>query len=148
MPLPEGYLPRKGDELLIRAKVSFDVETDDEDIHLELIGAERKKIMIPLANVHELHQRSWKKGEKVRSREFDGIGLVMAIDSPWIWIKEISGENEGSMWTLEANELVPYVEPEKIHTAEYPDTGSDTMICAHDLVGSQSIVGDDEEIKF
>jgi hypothetical protein len=150
MPLPEGFLPRKGDELLIRAKVSFDVEPDDEDVHLEPIGAEWKKIMIPLANVHELHQRSWKKGEKVRSREFDGIGLIMAIDGCWIWIKEISGENEGSMWTLEANELEPYVEPEELAVERM--TEAELLAGLEHLVpapapGSQSIVGDDEAIE-
>ena len=108
MTLPKGYLPKKGDELLVRAKVAYDVEDHDADVHLIPIGANHKRLVVPLDLVHAIVLRKWKKGDKVRSAEFEGTGVVVAADGPWVWIKEIDGENADSMWTLEANDLEPY----------------------------------------
>jgi hypothetical protein len=156
MPLPEGYLPRRGDELLIRAKVSFDVEPDDEDVHLEPIGAEWKKVMVPLADVHAIHCRKWDKGDKVIWQSFEGAkSTVIAVYKKWVWIKdEFSDDTE----IVSANELEPYVDPEELAVETMTEAellaGLEPLIIPEPNIvpdpapGSQSIVGDDEEIKF
>jgi hypothetical protein len=146
MPLPEGYLPRRGDELLIRAKVSFDVEPDDEDVHLEPIGAEWKKIMIPLADVHDLHCRTWKKGEKVTQANW-GSGTIIAVHENMVWVQLAL---TGGLATFEANALEPYIDPEEI--AVETMTEAELLAGLEHLIpppapGSQSIVGDDEAIE-
>jgi hypothetical protein len=153
MPLPEGYLPRRGDELLIRAKVSFDVETDDEDVHLEPIGAEWKKVMIPLAEVYALHCRTWKKGEKVTQANW-GSGTIIAVHENMVWVQLAL---TGGLATFEANALEPYVDPEELAVETMTEAellaGLEPLIIPEPNIvpdpapGSQSIVGDDEAIE-
>ena len=37
MPLPEGYLPREGDELLIRVKVRFSVDAGETSVLIDRV---------------------------------------------------------------------------------------------------------------
>lgn len=133
MPLPEGYLPREGDEVLIRAKVRFMAAEGDETIFLTV---KHQKISVPSADIHALYCRHWNVGDKVASDEFDNPGEVMAAHCDYAWVKT----KYGIMCTVAANDLKPWVEPVVI-------TGSESMVCAHDgILGSQSIVGDDDPI--
>jgi hypothetical protein len=104
MPLPEGYRPRKGDELLIRAKVEFDVDLEEKDVHLRV---DYHKLVIPLAEVQALHIRSWKKGDRVLDE--DGLlGTVIALHGSSVWVKrDAVGDEPADMWTFEANDLRP-----------------------------------------
>lgn len=163
MPLPEGYLPREGDELLIRVKVSYDVQPHDRDVHARPIGQEHRKFMIPLDEVHALYCRSWNVDDRVSCGEFEGAAEVVAVCDSYVWVKDRMNQ----MWTVEANDLEPYVEPEApLETmrnfieaaigAPKPD-----MVALGEAIafnypncppppapGSQSAVGDDDEIKF
>lgn len=112
MPLPEGYRPREGDELLIRAKVAYDVDTGDDAVHLRPVGSEYKSLMIPLDQIHALHFRRWNEGDRVLDREFNRGGTVVATIDDQVWVKVSPTEDDpsGFMSTFDANDLQPYVE--------------------------------------
>ena len=55
MPLPEGYLPREGDELLIRCRVSYDVKLTGESVHVSVVGADHHRPIVPMKSVHGLY---------------------------------------------------------------------------------------------
>jgi hypothetical protein len=113
MPLPEGYLPRKGDIVLVQARVRYDADrcNADSDCSLEIVGSEHRHFFQPLAEVHALHCRKWNAGDRVKSAEFDGPGEVLATCDDQVWVMCETGEDEGGKYTLEANQLDPYVEP-------------------------------------
>lgn len=124
MSLPEGYLPRKGDEVLIRARM---ITADDgEEHYLAIVGREHHKVFLSNSEIHSLHCRHWNEGDRVTSEEFAGPGIVLATSDEWVWVMCETGYEEGVRYTFAANELEPYVEPE---------------------AGSQSVVADDDEIK-
>lgn len=146
MPLPEGYRPREGDELLIRAKVAYDCEPNDGSVHIKLVGAEYKSAVLALTDVHALHCRAWNEGDKVVQKNW-GHGTVLAVHENMAWVHLKSGQ----MATFEANELEPYVEPAE-------DLGNqivrqviekvDAALVPPPAPGSQADVGDDDEMKF
>jgi hypothetical protein len=142
MPLPEGYLPRKGDEVLVRARAKRDTNIDvDSEGYLELVGQEHHKFFMNVSEIHSLYRRQWNEGDRVKSIEFYGPGLVIGISDEWVWVLCETGEDEGGRYTLTANELEPWVEPAEIMTQE------DIKRAFAPSPVSQSIVGDDEPIE-
>jgi hypothetical protein len=115
MPIPEGYLPRKGDELLVRVCVCHDTVLGDPEldtmIQVEVVGSSHRRFFVDLDKIHSLHCRKWNEGDRVKSIEFDGPGTVLAVSDEWVWVLCETGEYEGFRYTLPANELEPYVEP-------------------------------------
>jgi hypothetical protein len=108
MPLPEGYLPRQDDELLIRVKVSYDCDDGESDVHIRLVGAEHKTAVLGLSSIHALHLRNWRIGDTISYPSlFEGPAEVLAIDGHEVWVRD----TENQRWTIEANELEAYVEP-------------------------------------
>ena len=85
MPLPQGYRPRKGDELLVRARVTYNCEVGDADVHVAMAGAEHKKYMIPLADIYSLHARKWNEGDRVQNDW--GWFEVIAVSEDQVWAK-------------------------------------------------------------
>ena len=72
---------------------------------------------------------------------FGTMGLV-AVDGGDVWIRCTSGSYTGLRYTLPANELEPYVEPETM-------TESGLEVFARSgCLGSQSVVGDDDPIAM
>ena len=111
MPLPEGYYPRKGDEVLIRARAMHDLRPDDDagGCHFEIIGAEHKSVFLSRDQIYGLYCRKWNEGERVRAiEEPESMGEVVAVHGKFVWIKP----RTGYMLTFEANELE--AEPEQI----------------------------------
>jgi hypothetical protein len=109
MPLPEGYLPGEGDEVLIRVRAKRDSRPDKPEIecYFEIIGNEHQSFFMRAAEVHSLHRRNWNIGDTVTSDEFEGPGEVIAIDGSEVWIRD----TQCLRWTVYANDLLPYVAP-------------------------------------
>ena len=111
MPLPEGYLPRKGDEVLIRVRAVRDLRPDDDagGCLFVVVGAEHQNIFLSRDQIHSLYCRKWNVGDRVRAiEEPETGGEVVAVCGEFVWVKD-KGE---SMCTFEANELE--AEPEEI----------------------------------
>jgi hypothetical protein len=107
MPIPEGYLPRKGDEVLVRARAKRDARPEDPDIecYLEIIGQEHQKFFLKASEIHSIYVRCWNIGDTVTAD--DGPAEVIAVDGSDVWVRDL----DGVRWTVEANQLAPYVEP-------------------------------------
>jgi hypothetical protein len=115
MPLPKGYIVRKGDEVLVRVRAKRDERPEDPGIenHFEIVGRERHSFFMDSAEVHALYCRKWSDGDRVRGIGDPEIGgEVIASCDEFVWVKVTKGENEGSMLTFVANELE--AEPEEI----------------------------------
>ncbi len=151
MSLPEGYLPRRGDEILIRVRALHDARTDETDsmVHVEVVGNEHRKLFVDLDNIHSLYCRKWNEGDKVTCKgEFEGHGTVISTHADSVWVEQDGGDCDGLLWTCEANGLEPYVEPlEKMTEAELLD-GLAPLLPPEPIRcrGSQSDIGDGEEI--
>jgi hypothetical protein len=113
MPLPEGYLPRKGDIVLVQARAKRDAYKDEPDIqcYFEIVGYETNKFFMTVSEIHSIYSRNWEVGETVKSLEFDGPGTICGVSDPYVWVKCETGEDAGGMYTIDANELEAYVEP-------------------------------------
>lgn len=110
MPLPEGYLPRKGDILTLRGIVKYGVEPNDDYVHLKIIGSSAT-LVVELADV-EPHQRSFELGELVMHKiGWAEPGEVIATHGSYVWIFFKSNPNAEPVAAL-ANDLLPYVIPE------------------------------------
>lgn len=149
MPLPEGYLPRTGDEVLIRCKVSYDVGVIDSSdmVHLKVSNREWQTIIMQVEQIHHLYLRKWNIGERVKSVEFDGPGTVLAVSDEWVWVICESGQDAGGRYTLTANELEPYVEVLETMTEKELLAGLEHLI-PPPAPGSQADIGDNDEIAF
>jgi hypothetical protein len=108
MPLPEGYLPRKGDEVLIRARAKRDTRIDDDPetaCYLEIVGKEHQSVFLPRSGIHSLYCRKWNVGDRVRDiGEPETVGKVVAAHDKYVWIRADKGDCM-YMLTFEANEL-------------------------------------------
>lgn len=69
MPLPEGYLPRKGDVLTVHMEVKHAVDEGDADVFLTVPGADYQTVAVPLAEVASLKRRTWREGEQVHLKD-------------------------------------------------------------------------------
>ena len=81
MPLPEGYLPREGDELLIRVKVRFSVDAGETSVLIDRVTS------VELNEIHAIYCRKWNEGDRVKLRRDDSaIGTVIATHGKHIWV--------------------------------------------------------------
>lgn len=113
MPLPEGYLPREGDEVLIRARLKHGLDDDGEG-YFEIVGKEHNKFFMDADKIHGLYRRQWNEGDKVRSIEFGWQGRVLATSEVWVWVEVETGPDAYRKYTFAANELEPWVDQEEI----------------------------------
>lgn len=105
MNIPENYLPRKGDVLVLHGIVRFDVESD-EHIHLSIVGSEHTRVLLSFENVFGLIGRTWKVGDQVRTvNDHSDHGEVIAVHGTSVWVKG------GHFFeTYDSMDLEPYVE--------------------------------------
>ena len=85
MPLPEGYLPRKGDTLKILVTVEHDVEADDTYIFTRFSGsADRVSLDLERALAQDanvwVEDRQWRKGDRVLDLESGVPGEVILVE--------------------------------------------------------------------
>lgn len=120
MPLPEGYLPRDGDVLVLHGTVRFNFDAGDHDVHVILDRRfTHTSTTVPLDQVVGIHSRKWEPGDQVRSvKSLHHFGEVVATIDGWVWVKYALGSiSEGTMQTFEANDLEavgggePFAEP-------------------------------------
>jgi hypothetical protein len=102
MSLPDGYLPREGDIVVLHAKVKFDVDAGEDRVHCRLIGS-FADTSIPLNKVESLHCRHWNEGDMVIDPDNQnyGPGKVVAALDDVVWVKF----NIAWPVTLHANKL-------------------------------------------
>lgn len=85
MPLPEGYLPRKGDTLKILVTVEHDVEADDTYIFTRFSDSDRVNLDLERALAQDadvwVENRQWRKGDRVLDLESGSPGEVIIVES-------------------------------------------------------------------
>ena len=92
MALPENYLPRKGDILVIHATVKYDADSPDETLFLT---AGATSLTFHLENVAAIRLRNWREGEKVCDRgDRDIFGEVLAQSGEHVWVKLAGGAKQ------------------------------------------------------
>ena len=151
MPLPEGYLPRKGDELLIRVRARRDTDKLDDPIMgaFEVVGREHNVFYLPIDQIHSLYCRAWNVGEKVLYKHFNGPAEVIATYGNQAWIKNLDnnkGKYTVQTWTADANDLKPWIETDVVETVTEQKPDWMRGAPCGGAIGSQSIVGDDDPI--
>lgn len=114
-----GYLPREGDILTIRAIVKYDVEAGEDRVHIRPFGAHTDS-SVPLKSDGTLAEvtlycRHWSEGDLVivcfthRDPDYRGLdGQVLAVFGEAVWVKFGSGTPQ----TVLANDLTPAPEEE------------------------------------
>jgi hypothetical protein len=124
MPLPEGYLPREGDVLVLHGRVKYDVERQaadhDEDGKLTVwvrLLSDFRDCRVPLETVVGVHRRKWDAGAKVRTRADHAVfGEIVAVHEDAVWL-QLDGASKRpgnrptkhpqSLLTLHCNEIEP-----------------------------------------
>jgi hypothetical protein len=156
MALPEGYLPREGDELLIRVKVTRDVSSVEEFVSTKVVGSEHRTLLIDIDKIHALHCRAWSEGDKVSQANW-GHGTVVAVHEDMVWVRHSQPGRCARLATFEANALEPYVAPEELAVERMTEAellaGLEGLMPPPEApcdgkLGSQSQVGDDDDIAF
>jgi hypothetical protein len=101
MALPEGYLPRKGDVLTIRATVKHDVDPGEDTVYVSF--RKYDDTSVDLAAVVGIFCRHWVAGEKVRLiSDNEILGQIIATDDTSVWVKL---SEDGSFKTFNANQI-------------------------------------------
>lgn len=102
MPLPEGYLPRQGDVVVIHGIVKYNVDPGDTYADV-MIEGKYSSVHIELDKIAGLHCRHWNEGDKVHlpGRAITDVGEVIATNGDNVWIAMPGG----SMATYHANQL-------------------------------------------
>jgi hypothetical protein len=120
MPLPEGYLPREDDILVIHVRTRYDVKDDDRGdgseplyVHVSPIGdSDYHRFRLPLHDVVGIKRRVFHVGEFVRHRNLERVfGEVAAMSDDSVWVKlDVHADKKGSQGghrTFHCNELEP-----------------------------------------
>jgi hypothetical protein len=133
MPLPEGYLPREGDILVIHVQTQFDVEPTDKNVHVRLLGGNSyQKFGMPLMDVERLWARHWNVDDEVQLISADPAGRrpgkVLAVDGERVWVKFYDKDSPHEHMTLHINQIEPRQLP-----PTGPTTGEDA---AFDVAGA------------
>jgi uncharacterized protein YoaH (UPF0181 family) len=119
MPLPEGYLPRKGDIVVLHAVVKHDVDRSDSLVFLNIVG-DYSQISVAAEKIEQLWSRHWDAGDAIQliSRDLAGRrpGEVMSVDGEMVWIK-FADQGERFM-TFHANQIEPRVPEEDLKKAD------------------------------
>jgi hypothetical protein len=115
MPIPKGYLPRKGDIVLVQARAKRDAYPNEPEIqcYFEVVGQETAKFFMSASEIHSIYARNWSVGDEVMSADGCDHGVVVATMDDQVWVKVNPTEDDpaGFMGTFDANMLEPYVEP-------------------------------------
>ena len=104
MPLPEGYLPKRHDVLLIKAEVSRDHSAEDladNNWVSCMVEGRHSTALVPLEAIHSLHLRHFDEGDEVEL-ECGSRGIVRAIHDDQLWV-----ETAGLMETWPAIKVSP-----------------------------------------
>ena len=83
MPLPEGYLPREGDVLIVHGKVKHDVDAGEK--HVYLAFRKYDTTHVDLAEVVGVYSLHWNVGDWVTFPGMYGIGKVLATHEDQVW---------------------------------------------------------------
>ena len=117
MGLPVGYLPRKGDVLVLHVTVDRDVYEGAATARVLIPPNEYNGQHVELEHFTGIHRRTWEPGEHVRHRNIDNCyGEVAAQHEDRVWVKLAPGTvhnkaTRGGFMTVHCNELEPV--PEK-----------------------------------
>ena len=143
MSLPEGYLPRKGDVVILHATVRYDFDPGGSDnVSLSLSIREHDSNFVPLDKIVGLHARHWEPGDKVRIISNGQFGEVVAVSDDAVWIKREDGGDRKWFDTLHANMVAPDAPPRNLEELSRP---ADAIVQAPSAPQANP---DDEEIKF
>lgn len=86
MTMPKGYVARKGDVVLVRARVKYDSDDAVERVHLAILDCEHAHIAVAPEFLTGLCGREWAVDDRVTIDEGDE-GLVPAT------VRAVAGEN-------------------------------------------------------
>lgn len=112
MPLPEGYLPREGDVLVLHGVVRYSVDASDESVHL-IVNPKYKhtSTTVPLDQVVDLYSRFWKPCDQVVRASNPALGQVRdpAIGAVIATFKDSVWVSFEGRWpvSVQANALMP-----------------------------------------
>lgn len=131
MPLPQGYLPREGDVLVLHAIVSYTVRSEDSDrVFVRPVGY-YQDCRIEMSSVVGIHARKWEPGESARYG-VDAI-TVIAIDDDEAWIKYPDGRRQSVNVNVLDAEPVPVDEPPHRPQTDDTDPIADQRMDAADV---------------
>jgi hypothetical protein len=127
---PEGYRPRKGDVVLIRATVKYDVREDDDDGYCFVVTERRSDFSANLGEIVEFVSRAWDIGDRAMLPSVHGaadlIGEIVGVHDGWVWLK--SADDLG---TYNGSSLVPV--PPEPDTSDIPEASEEFFKSADDL---------------
>jgi hypothetical protein len=110
MPLPEGYRPREGDVVTVRARVKYNLEDPDEWVHLQTLvpsryGGGGANFTVEPHEITALVSREWKPGMLVRNcSDRSERGIVVTAFDGWVVVKPPEGSDSGP-WIFSSLEV-------------------------------------------
>lgn len=116
MPLPEGYRPRRGDVIILRAVVQHNVDPEDDSVHCKLIGHYGGTSIVDLPEVLGLYRRHWNEKDKVVHKsnpKWFGAVLLVIEDHAVIKLHEKADRRDapGGLRVFHCNELTEQAPP-------------------------------------
>lgn len=133
MPLPDGYLPREGDVLIVHVVAKYNVDPGDADVHANVVGVKYRDIVVPLDHVVGLHCRHWEVGAKVWIRhDKKNPATVIGVDEDRVWVKFSTAGGYATYSANDLTEAAPDVGPKDFGLPETtppaaPNTPADDM---------------------
>lgn len=135
MPLPEGYLPREGDILILHAVVETNTRPDSDTAYVKVNGR-YGAMNVDLDKIVGVFARHFDEGDIVRSiGDMTGQnGTVIAMYEGMVWIKD----GHGQMQTVAANELelAPALDQDFVQRAPEEPTDAFRSVAAVPLGGA------------
>jgi hypothetical protein len=110
MNIPNGYVPKEGDIVIIHAVVHGDYDPGDKTLFVRLrrhdcVGIDPSKVI-------GLYARRWEVGNRVRGVHNE-IGEVVAVSDNMVWVRL----DRGGFNTFSANNLLPEEPTNPLSTA-------------------------------
>lgn len=93
---PDGYLPRKGDVVVLHAKLTYDVDQNDTLFHAKVLNGQEPvidTIYAPVAAIVDVHSFRFGVGDVVGTPRGGG-GTIEAIKDGFAWVKHDLGPFE------------------------------------------------------
>lgn len=125
MSLPEGYLPRAGDVLILHASVTYDVASEDQNkVFVRPVGY-HSDVHLDLSKIIGIHRINWEIGDAAVVS--DDIATILAIDGESAWVKFSNGEHRTvDLSALEPIQPIDPVDKPFVEPAPPPRSSGDT----------------------
>lgn len=81
-----SYRPREGDVFYVLARAKYDVDPQEDRVHIELVASSHTRARIALDAIEAIKSRDWRVDDLIEDAEGES-GTVIAVHENFLWIK-------------------------------------------------------------